>query len=155
MRQSERHRRKQAMQSLTGVALALTFAPAWACSCSQRTLAQLVDNAQIVLLVRMTHVQVFREKRTPDRVFREVTERGFFNTLEVFKGDPSQVPYVESTYSPELSCVFSFNPGRTYVLYVNPPSLTVSFCRGAQPVVPAEYVHQVDPIRELVRQPKR
>jgi hypothetical protein len=94
---------------------------AFACSCRESTPQEVYSKARAVFVAQIT--ETYRVKRwlIPDVV------RGVFDVLEVLKGNPEIIPYVESNVPMGPDCSLPLTPDLRYLLVVHDDNF-VSAC---------------------------
>jgi len=119
----------------------LLIPDARACSCVGKTMEELYDSADKVVLGRVIKLEI--EKA--DYEYQRVT----IDILEVFKGNPNTIIFADFDSSMCLGTTFDF--GKRHLLFLNEKDHTTGFCGGTTPIFNLESFEKdyLTPLRKL------
>ena len=98
---------------ITGFLLLVLARGAFACSCRESSPQEVYSKSQAIFVAQITQTYRINRWFIPDVV------RGVFDVLEVLKGNPEIIPYVESRVAMGADCSLPLTVGLSYlfVLY--------------------------------------
>lgn len=98
-----------------------TFSVANACTCREAPLEERLKQATTVFHAKATHIEDIPNPDDGKVYFNGGVKRGYFEIIKTFKGDPTQIPYINSALEPNGgSCELELTKGNFLIITDNP-----------------------------------